>query len=134
LENTIRRCRERDIVIPTYKERVHPEKILQGIKDDLRNIALCDLHSRNLFAILLKQWEGQTLTACCPKPFFQRDGHQEIDFESKECLAALLRGCRFCDINDSMSEHILKRHNKSLVLYYIVCPAKYRQKAFTQRL
>jgi len=30
-----------------------------------------------------------------------------------------------------MSEHILKRHNKSLLLYHIVCPAKYRRKAFT---
>ena len=31
-----------------------------------------------------------------------------------------------------MSEHILKRHNKSLLLYHIVCPAKYRRKAFTK--
>ena len=30
-----------------------------------------------------------------------------------------------------MSEHILKRHNKNLLLYHIVCPAKYRRKAFT---
>ncbi|MCE5248893.1 IS200/IS605 family transposase, partial [bacterium] len=30
-----------------------------------------------------------------------------------------------------MSEHILKRHNKSLLLYHIVCPAKYRRKVFT---
>ena len=27
LENTIERCRERDIIIPTYEEMVHPEKI-----------------------------------------------------------------------------------------------------------
>ena len=31
-----------------------------------------------------------------------------------------------------MSEDILKRHNKSLLLYHIVCPAKYRKKAFTE--
>ncbi len=31
-----------------------------------------------------------------------------------------------------MSEHILKRHNKSLLLYHIVCPAKYRRTAFTK--
>jgi len=31
-----------------------------------------------------------------------------------------------------MSEHILKRHNKTLILYHIVCPAKYRQKVFTE--
>ena len=29
-----------------------------------------------------------------------------------------------------MSEHILKRHNKSLLLYHIVCPSKYRRKVF----
>ena len=33
-----------------------------------------------------------------------------------------------------MSEHILKRHNKTLILYHIVCPAKYRQKVFTEEV
>lgn len=54
LENTIKRCRERDIIIPTYEEMAHPEKILQGIKDELKNIGLWDLHSRNLFRITWK--------------------------------------------------------------------------------
>ena len=27
--------------------------------------------------------------------------------------------------------HIIKSHNKSLLLYHIVCPAKYRRKVFT---
>jgi putative transposase len=31
-----------------------------------------------------------------------------------------------------MSEHILKRHNKNLMLYHLVCPAKYRRKIFTE--
>ena len=31
-----------------------------------------------------------------------------------------------------MSEHIHKRHNKNLLLYHIVCPAKYRRKVFTE--
>ena len=30
-----------------------------------------------------------------------------------------------------MSEHILKKHNKNLLLYHIVCPAKYRRAVFT---
>ena len=33
-----------------------------------------------------------------------------------------------------MSEHILKRHNKTLLLYHIVCPAKYRRKVFTEEV
>jgi putative transposase len=31
-----------------------------------------------------------------------------------------------------MGEHIFKRHNKTLLLYHIVCPAKYRRKVFTE--
>ena len=33
-----------------------------------------------------------------------------------------------------MSEHILKRHNKTLLLYHLVCPAKYRRKVFTEEV
>ena len=33
-----------------------------------------------------------------------------------------------------MSEHILKKHNKNLLLYHIVCPAKYRRKIFTKEV
>ncbi|MCK4646543.1 MAG: pyridoxal-phosphate dependent enzyme [Candidatus Aminicenantes bacterium] len=54
LENTIKRCKEKDIIIPTYEEMAHPEKIPRGIKDELRNIGLWDLHSRNLFRITWK--------------------------------------------------------------------------------
>ncbi len=54
LENTIKRCRERDIIIPTYEQMYNPEKIPQGIKDELKNIGLWDLHSRNLFRITWK--------------------------------------------------------------------------------
>ena len=31
-----------------------------------------------------------------------------------------------------MSEHIYKRHNKSLLLYHIVCPIKYRRSILTE--
>ena len=33
-----------------------------------------------------------------------------------------------------MSDHILKRHNKSLLLYHLVCPAKYRKQVFTEQV
>ena len=33
-----------------------------------------------------------------------------------------------------MSENIQKRHNKTLILYHIVCPAKYRRKVFTKKV
>ncbi len=54
LENTIKRCRERNIIIPTYKEMAHPEKIPTGIKDELQNIGLQELNPRNLFRITWK--------------------------------------------------------------------------------
>ena len=31
-----------------------------------------------------------------------------------------------------MSEHIFKRHNKSLLIYHVVCPTKYRRKTFSK--
>lgn len=33
-----------------------------------------------------------------------------------------------------MSEHVFKRHNKTLLLYHIVCPAKYRRKIFSSEV
>ena len=33
-----------------------------------------------------------------------------------------------------MSEHIVKSHNKTLILYHLVCPAKYRRKVFTEEV
>jgi REP element-mobilizing transposase RayT len=33
-----------------------------------------------------------------------------------------------------VSEHVLKRHNKTLLLYHIVCPSKYRRKVFTEEV
>ena len=33
-----------------------------------------------------------------------------------------------------MSEHLVRRHNKNLLLYHYVCPAKYRRKIFTEEV
>ena len=33
-----------------------------------------------------------------------------------------------------MSEHITKRHNKTLLLYHVVCPAKYRRDVFSEEV
>ncbi len=54
LDNIIKRCQERDIIIPTYEEMINPEKIPEGIKKELKNIGLWDLNSRNLFRITWK--------------------------------------------------------------------------------
>jgi len=54
LEITIKRCRERNIIIPTYDEMAHPEKIPEGIKNELADAGLWDLNPRNLFRITWK--------------------------------------------------------------------------------
>jgi cysteine synthase A len=54
LENTIQRCRERNIIIPTYEEMAHPERIPEKIRGELKNIGLWDLNSKNLFRITWK--------------------------------------------------------------------------------
>lgn len=54
LENTIKRCRERNIIIPTYEQMRNPEKIPAGIAEELKGIGLWDLKSRNLFRITWK--------------------------------------------------------------------------------
>ena len=33
-----------------------------------------------------------------------------------------------------MSEHIHKRHNKTLLMYHVVCPVKYRKKLITEEV
>ncbi len=54
LERTVQRCRERGIIIPTFDEMKHPEKIPQRIKDELREIGLWDIAPQNLFRITWK--------------------------------------------------------------------------------
>ncbi len=54
LENTIKRCRERDIILPTYEQMADPEKIPAGIRNELKDIGLWDLNPRNMFRITWK--------------------------------------------------------------------------------
>ncbi len=54
LEKVIERAREKNIIIPTFEEMRNPEKIPEGIKQELKNIGLWDLHPRNLFRITWK--------------------------------------------------------------------------------
>jgi len=56
LENTIRRCRERHIILPTYEQMRNPELIPEKIQDKLKNIGLWDLNSLNLFRI---NWKNE---------------------------------------------------------------------------
>ena len=60
LENTAQRCRERDIIIPTYREMANPTLIPEGISKDLRDIGLWDLNPRNLFRI---SWNNEPVAS-----------------------------------------------------------------------
>ncbi|MCL2823351.1 MAG: pyridoxal-phosphate dependent enzyme [Polyangiaceae bacterium] len=54
LENTIQRCKERNIIIPTFEEMADPTLIPSGIRDELKGIGLCELNARNLYRITWK--------------------------------------------------------------------------------
>ncbi|MFW9963323.1 MAG: pyridoxal-5-phosphate-dependent protein subunit beta, partial [Candidatus Sifarchaeia archaeon] len=54
LERTLERCRERNIVIPTFEQMRNPVKAPARIKDELKDIALWDVVPQNLFRITWK--------------------------------------------------------------------------------
>ncbi|MBZ0198480.1 MAG: pyridoxal-phosphate dependent enzyme [Ignavibacteriaceae bacterium] len=51
LNNTIKRCKEKNILLPTFEQLKHPEKIPVSIKSALKNIEMQELHPLNLFRI-----------------------------------------------------------------------------------
>jgi cysteine synthase len=59
LERTVKRARERNIIIPTFAQMRDPSLVPDKIKEELKGIGLWDLHPRNLFRIT---WHNE------PKP------------------------------------------------------------------
>ncbi|GMU33292.1 MAG: hypothetical protein AMXMBFR20_11640 [Planctomycetia bacterium] len=54
LKNSIARCRERGVIIPTFAQMRDPAKIQQKIKDRLKGVGLWDVDPVNLFRITWK--------------------------------------------------------------------------------
>jgi cysteine synthase len=54
LEKNAKYCRERGIIIPTFDQMKHPDRIPAPIKKELSEIGLWDVHPRNLFRITWK--------------------------------------------------------------------------------
>ena len=54
MEKNAKYCRERGIIIPTFDQMKHPDRIPAQIKKDLAEIGLWDVHPRNLFRITWK--------------------------------------------------------------------------------
>ncbi len=50
-KKNIQRCKEKGIILPTYEQMRDPAKIPQSVKDELKDIGLWDVHSRNLFRV-----------------------------------------------------------------------------------
>ncbi len=58
--NTIQRCKEQNVILPTYKQMANPELIPAGIKSELTQIGLWDLNPRNLFRLT---WQNEPVTS-----------------------------------------------------------------------
>lgn len=54
LENTIKRCKERHIILPTYKQMRNPDLVPEKVQEKLKGIGLWDLNSLNMFRITWK--------------------------------------------------------------------------------
>jgi len=54
LQRTIKRAKEKNIIIPTFEQMKNPELIPDKIKDKLKDVGLWDINSYNLFRITWK--------------------------------------------------------------------------------
>lgn len=52
--NNIKRCREKNIIYPTFEQMKNPDKIPDSIKHQLKNVGLWDVNPLNLFRITWK--------------------------------------------------------------------------------
>lgn len=60
LERTIQRCRERNILIPTYRQMRNPREIPAGVCEELKHVGLNEVNPRNLFRITWKNKPVET--------------------------------------------------------------------------
>jgi len=60
LQKTMQRCKERNIIIPTFQQMKHPQRIPEAIKAELKSIGLWDIHPRNLFRI---SWKNEPVAS-----------------------------------------------------------------------
>ena len=56
LKKSVQRAKERNIIIPTFRQMQHPEEIPAAIRERLKQIGLWDVDSANLFRIT---WKNQ---------------------------------------------------------------------------
>ncbi len=54
LDRAAARCKEKDVLVPTFAQMKDPALIPQKVKDELSKIGLWDIHPRNLFRISWK--------------------------------------------------------------------------------
>ncbi len=54
IERTARRCRERNIIVPTFAQQRDPSLIPESIQQELNDIGRWDVHPRNLFRVSWK--------------------------------------------------------------------------------
>ena len=65
VKRTAKRCKERGIIIPTFKQMRNPETAPESIKARLKNVGLWDVDPANLFRIT---WKTTPRPGCSPGP------------------------------------------------------------------
>lgn len=73
LETAINQCRDKKVILPTFKEMAHPETIPTKVKDELSKMSIWELNSRNLFRI---NWKNTPVK----DPQHQGEGFGDVNF------------------------------------------------------
>jgi cysteine synthase len=60
LERIVERCRDRNILIPTYRQMRDPREVPAGVQEELKEIGLNEVNPRNLFRIT---WKNEPVEA-----------------------------------------------------------------------
>ena len=60
LKNNIRKARENNVIMPTYKQMKDPEKVPEAIRAKLKGVGLWDVNPLNLFRITWKNEQKES--------------------------------------------------------------------------
>ena len=94
VKRTTRRCRERGITIPTFKQMPNPDTAPDSVKARLKNVGLWDVDPANLFRIT---WKNEPETSLSNGRRFRSSGcpvHSMPEPGRRSLMSAALSSCQ----------------------------------------